>query len=158
MFTAPSASWTTLAPESTANATPRAKSLASATKESATRTMRGRHSGQTPVPPAPLFVSAVESRASPVPCPKSVSSHGSLSLRKKSQPETSSTYPFPSSSTPSENARMRSRGSFSGRCPLPARAGPSRHWTPPSQEGQREEKQGEEVPTRLGGTEPAEQP
>src|SRR4051794_1790856 len=65
---APSASCTTAAPESSANSTPAAKRPPSAMNESPTRTGMKRHCGQLPTSPLP-FAAAVESFASPVPCP-----------------------------------------------------------------------------------------
>ena len=90
LLMAPSASWTTSAPESRPNSTPAANRPPSAMNESATRTGRCRHVAQVPNAPVPLWA-AVESRASPVPCPYSTSSSGSLSSLSTSQPEMSST-------------------------------------------------------------------
>ena len=78
LLIAPSASWTTSAPESSANSTPAAKRPPSAMNESLTRTGRNRHRGQVPTSPVP-FSAAVESLASPVPWPYSTVSSGSLS-------------------------------------------------------------------------------
>ena len=114
----PRASWTTAAPVSTANTTPWAKRLTSATKLSPTRTGMTMQFGHVPSAP-PLLASAVESSASPVPWPNCTSSKGSLSLSKKSQPAMLSMYPSPSSSTPSEKVMIRSSGSIT---PLPLRS------------------------------------
>jgi hypothetical protein len=91
LLMAPSASCTTAAPLSTAKTAACAKSLTSTTNESPERTGMTRHSGHVPASPMPLFVSAHESRASPVPCPNSVSSRALLSFHRKSQPAMSST-------------------------------------------------------------------
>ncbi len=111
LLMAPSASWMIVAPESTAKIAATPKSLASTTNESPARTMITVHSGQTPASEMPLLVSATESLASPVPWPKSVSSAGSLSSRKASQPLMSSVQPLPSSSTVSDQSMIRSSGS-----------------------------------------------
>jgi len=68
LLIAPSASWITLAPESSAKSTPAANRPPSAMKESPTRTGRNRQFGHVPTLPDP-FAAAVESSASPVPCP-----------------------------------------------------------------------------------------
>ena len=80
----------TAAPLSTEKTTPCANEFTSATKLSPTRTGITMQFGQVPSAP-PLFASAVESRASPVPWPYCTSSKGSLSNSKKSQPQMSST-------------------------------------------------------------------
>src|ERR687895_1621223 len=113
-FRVPSASCTTWTSLSTAYRTACAKSLSSAMNESPTRMWIDMQFGQVPSSP-PLFASAVESRASPVPWPYWTSSNGSLSSSRKYQPTTSSTKPFESSSTPSLNAISTSCGSSSGR-------------------------------------------
>ena len=90
LFTVPSASCTMCAPLSTAKTTPCAKLLESAMKLSPTRIGRTRQFGHVPRSP-PLSASAVESSASPVPCPYDTSSNGSLSSSRKFQPAMSST-------------------------------------------------------------------
>ncbi len=65
---APSASWITRAPWSSAKSTPAANRCPSATNESPTLTGTNWHFGQVPTSPVP-FAAATESSASPVPWP-----------------------------------------------------------------------------------------
>src|SRR5918998_2042952 len=118
-FSVPSASCTTRTSLSVAYSTACAKSLSSAMNESPTRSGIDMQFGQVPSSP-PLSASAVESRASPVPCPYWTSSKGSLSSSRKSQPTTSSSNPFESPSSPFVKAMSTSCGSSMSAGPTPA--------------------------------------
>ena len=85
--------------------------LPSEVNESPTRRSCTVQSGQVPMPPRPLLPWRELSLDSPSPWPYCVSSWGSLSSWKKSQPEMSSTYPLASPSLPSVKAAIRSWGS-----------------------------------------------